>query len=144
MMTPDGRQNHNISAGQTSELDLTWKRWREAARASMAPEKYPYFNLSGGGDPLHLSRHGFGSGDSDPDAFLAIESESSRRAVFISSDMNSWHGNLAVHANSLPDHGDHWYIEVVVRPVGSLGVFRKSRQTGLWFSGQHRYHSPGN
>lgn len=35
-------------------------------------------------------------------------------------------------------------IDVHVRPIGFLGTYRRSRVTGLWFSGPHRYHSIGN
>lgn len=35
-----------------------------------------------------------------------------------------------------------WRVDVVVRPVGYLGTFRRSRTTGLWFSGRHRHHVP--
>jgi hypothetical protein len=35
-------------------------------------------------------------------------------------------------------------VEVVVRPLGWLGTYRQSTQTGRWFRGQHRWHVLGN
>lgn len=35
-------------------------------------------------------------------------------------------------------------VGVVCPPVGWLGNYRRSRDTGLWFRGQHRWHSLGN
>lgn len=35
-------------------------------------------------------------------------------------------------------------MDVIVRPLGWLGTYRKSRVTGLWFRGRHRWHMLGN
>ena len=35
-------------------------------------------------------------------------------------------------------------MDEVVRPLGWLGTYRKSRVTGLWFRGWHRWHMLGN
>ena len=32
----------------------------------------------------------------------------------------------------------------IVRPLGWLGTFRKSRVTTLWFRGRHQWHMLGN
>lgn len=41
-------------------------------------------------------------------------------------------------------HERDWRIDVFVRPFGFLGTYRHSWETGLWFSGKHRYHTVGN
>jgi hypothetical protein len=35
-------------------------------------------------------------------------------------------------------------VDVFVRQIGFVGTYRRSRDTGLWFAGQHRYHAVGN
>jgi hypothetical protein len=35
-------------------------------------------------------------------------------------------------------------VSVYVQTTGLMGKFRRSRETGLWFSGWERYHSVGN
>lgn len=59
--------------------------------------------------------------------------------------MQGWFRVLIEQGNSLPDfEGASWHVEVVCKPVGSLGTFRRSRVTGLWFAGPHRLHMLGN
>ncbi len=60
--------------------------------------------------------------------------------------MTGWYRALAEDAATLPgDEADRsWDVEVVVRPVGSLGTFRRSSSTGLWYAGRHRNHVVGN
>ena len=54
-------------------------------------------------------------------------------------------GGLAVQGTQLPPLGESsWHVDVRVRPIEFLGTYRRSRVTGLWFAGQHRYHSVGN
>lgn len=68
---------------------------------------------------------------------------SSRRAVYEHQHFGGWYAGLAEAAAALPPSSRSWQIDVLVRSVGFLGSYRKSRTTGLWFSGRHRYHSVG-
>jgi hypothetical protein len=36
-----------------------------------------------------------------------------------------------------------WRVDVVCQPLGWLGTFRRSRRSGLWFTGRHRWHELG-
>ena len=67
-----------------------------------------------------------------------------RTATLMLDSMVGWYRALAVHGATLPklEHRS-WHVDVVVRPVGHLGTYRRSRVTGLWFSGQHRHHIHG-
>ena len=53
-----------------------------------------------------------------------------------------WYQALARHGNALPcrPYGRSWGVEVVVRPLGWLGTYGRSRTTGHWFSGRYRWH----
>ncbi len=96
----------------------------------------------GGWDPLHLSAHLAGPLEEPTgDVTLVRTDRSRRRAVLLTDSMVGWYRALCTEGADLPDVGDRsWHVEVVVRSVGSLGVFRRSRVTGIWFSGPHRYH----
>lgn len=76
---------------------------------------------------------------------MIVADSERRRAVFISDTAYGWYADLANQGGELQgDSNRSWYIDVFVRTIGFLGTYRRSRQTGLWFSGQHRYHSVGN
>lgn len=99
----------------------------------------------GGYDPLHLSAHLSGPLEEPPgDVTLIRTDRSRRRAVLLVDSMVGWYRALCSEGGALPDLGNQsWRVEVVVRPVGSLGVYRRSRETGIWFAGRHRYHEFG-
>jgi hypothetical protein len=106
---------------------------------------YPGFLQDGGWDPLHLSTHLAGPlAQPTGDVTLVRTDSSRRRAVLLTDSMAGWYRALYTAGAALPDLGDRrWHVEVVVRPVGSHGVFRRSRATGIWLSGPHRYHRIG-
>lgn len=100
----------------------------------------------GGTDPLHLREHCRGPLDEPPSAPLLLRSsKSERRAVLLLDSMKGWYGALTDAGATLPAIGNRsWHVEVIVHPFGHLGTYRQSRDTGLWFAGQHRTHTPGN
>lgn len=56
-----------------------------------------------------------------------------------------WYSALRSLGAHLPPIGQQsWHVKVYVDPIGFLGEYRQPRQTGIWFAGQHRFHSPGN
>jgi hypothetical protein len=68
-----------------------------------------------------------------------------RRGSLILDSMVGWYRALIEAGDQLPAVGGRsWRVDVVVRPAGWLGTFRRSRTTGLWFSGRHRFHLVGN
>lgn len=123
-------------------LTPKWGRWLEATDAAV--QLTATHHLIGGKDPLHLTFHS-GSTGRDDAAALAVIDRTARRAVFLSDDMNGWYFGLEdVARRELGAGYGGWRVEVHVRSVGFLGVYRRSHQTGLWFVGRHRNHSPGN
>ena len=59
-------------------------------------------------------------------------------------NMIGWYRGLSDAEGYLPKLKNRsWYIDVFVKPVGWLGTYRRSRVTKLWFSGRHRFHTPG-
>lgn len=68
-----------------------------------------------------------------------------RKAVFVTSAADSWYMDLKDRGDKLAVAGvQSWKIDVVVKPIGYLGIYRRSMQTGLWFTGRHHYHAAGN
>jgi hypothetical protein len=58
--------------------------------------------------------------------------------------MVGWYRALVEAGSTLPQVEQRsWHVDVYARPVGHLGTYRRSRISGLWFSGPHRYHDPG-
>jgi hypothetical protein len=67
-----------------------------------------------------------------------------RRAIVVFENLVGWYHGLNDVQSSLPKlDNQSWYLDVVVKPVGWMGTYRRSRSTGIWFSGQHRFHTPG-
>jgi hypothetical protein len=110
--------------------------------------------IDAGGDPMEgsIGQLHFNSGGHLSEATEAAEPESlivtnksKSRALLVMDSMAGWYSALSSCDRALPDgESRSWRVEVYCRPVGGLGVFRRSRETGLWFSGQHRYHTWGN
>jgi hypothetical protein len=99
----------------------------------------------GGWDPLHLSIHIDGALQPVSGQPLLVRTRAAdRRAVLILDSMIGWYRALATESRSLPKLSGHsWRVEVVVKPVGWLGTYRKSGQSGLWFTGSHSVHMRG-
>lgn len=121
------------------------ERWLETARGAAASAGFPAPIGHGGWDELHLSAHSSGPlRDTAGDERLLRSAKTERTATLVSHSMTGWYRALAAHGAELPDIGDRsWRVDVVVRPVGHLGTFRRSRASGLWFSGPHRLHVRG-
>jgi len=100
----------------------------------------------GGGSNLHLERHLIcgldGKAGSEP---LLRTNREQRRAVLIVSKLIDWPAELYRRTGDLPDPGKRsWHVDVFCRQFGWLGTYRRSRETGLWFSGRHSVHMLGN
>ena len=102
--------------------------------------------LAGGSDPLHLGAHWSGPLDQASTPSLIVRTgRSERTAVLLAHGMKGWYRQLAARAVDLPSLTDRsWHVEVVVKPAGWLGTYRRSRVTGLWFAGPHSIHMYGN
>lgn len=104
----------------------------------------------GGGDSLHLGAHVITAAEAaeyDPhDVVLATDLVGSPRAVLSLPAYQGWYTTLGHFGAKLPARADGrmWRVSVIIRPLGSLGVYRQSRDTGRWFSGRHRWHQLGS
>lgn len=118
---------------------------RTAEEVSRSDTPAPY---GGGSDPLHLAVHSNGPLErlSSQTARLTTHPEGERRAALSLTSMTGWYRALRDNAASLPGIGTSpsWRVDVIVRPVGWLGTYRRSRLTGQWFSGRHRHHQVGH
>lgn len=79
-------------------------------------------------------------------ARLAGADIDTRSATVVSDTVSGWYSSLVLLGENLPPlSGDHsWHVDVFVKPIGFLGTYRRSRATGLWFSGRHSLHVVGN
>lgn len=76
--------------------------------------------------------------------FLVRTRSKERRAVLVADSMIGWYGTLIEHGSKLPDiGGSSWHVDVFAKPVGFLGTYRRSRETGIWFTGRHSVHRAG-
>jgi hypothetical protein len=117
---------------------------------------------AGGWDNMHLSGHCWApiartaSAQGAPIRSLPqIEIETSEfysridgergTAVLVTHQYTGWFDDLVDFGDQLEPlpSGRSWRVDVVCRPIGWLGTFRKSRETGLWFSGPHSLHEWG-
>ena len=127
------------------ELSPEWRRWLRLTNEQYDEARYPWFNYTFGGDQMHLTRSGGQQHKPDEAATITVIDRSSRRAVFVAERSDSWYFSLLRQAKSLPEIGSRsWHVDVIVKPIGFMGTYRRSRATGFWFTGQHRVHSPGN
>ncbi|MHC5796478.1 hypothetical protein ACVXZ4_09990 [Lacisediminihabitans sp. FW035] len=79
------------------------------------------------------------------DATLSVVSRPLKLAVLTVPSMIGWYSTLNRMAAQLPPIGaQSWHVEVYTKTTGYLGSYRRSRQTGLWFTGKHRFHQMGS
>lgn len=101
-----------------------------------APSGWDWAGHGASGAPRELA---------DAARLVGVDS-STRRGIFVSDYVGGWYAALADLGSKLPQlpKGRNWRINVFVKPIGYLGEYRRSRTTGLWFAGQHRFHTVGN
>lgn len=96
-------------------------------------------------DGLHLRMHFGGPLETETASPLALRSNPNEgTAVLVLESMVGWYRHLCLFGESLPPSNHRsWKVDVVVKPTGWLGTYRKSLETGLWFSGRHLFHVVG-
>jgi hypothetical protein len=124
----------------TPQLSPKWTQWLRDYNAR--PDRNTV--VGGPGDSLHLKDHIAQSHAADADKTCAVLSLQPPRAIFQTSAMDAWYWELRDYIRSLPPHARSWRVDAYVRPTGFLGTYRLSTQTGLIFTGRHRYHQMGN
>lgn len=101
--------------------------------------------VGGGYDPLHLSLHATIPVYEPIGQSRLLQSPKEKAASLTLDHRQGWYRQLPFHGQPLVSRlSDEWTVDVVVRPVGYLGRYRRSLSTGLWFSGLHRLHALGN
>lgn len=143
---PVGTPNQSWVTSTTSgrPLPQRWQQWLRQLETSAQATEHQWFTLDPG-DSLHLTGHLGEGGEPDLAAYLATVAAEHRKAVFVTSAADTWYVDLKNRGDKLPVAGvQSWKVDVFVKPIGYLGTYRKSMQTGLWFTGRHRYHAAGN
>lgn len=122
--------------------------WVDGVRARFEASRVPN-PLTGGGDPLHLNAHvDFASGELPKGvrpSDLSVKDDG-RSADLVVYSMTGWYRELVTYGGRLahPEPSRSVRVTVHCPHVGTLGEFRRSRDTGLWFSGKHSSHMLGN
>jgi hypothetical protein len=145
-MPPFGHQRWLHEAGLPTaseaavEVDRAWLENNEQqAVASGIPAP-----IGGGSDPLHLEGHCAGPLE-EPDASVSMNvSTTEQSAVLVADSAVGWYRGLSDAGTALPGDPDVWTVDLVVVPVGWIGAFSRSPQTGLWFTGDLDIHLRGN
>jgi hypothetical protein len=105
----------------------------------------------GGTDPMHLIDHALTPvlDHVAPAARLVVgaapTTTSPGHAVLLLEGYLGWYRTLHVRGTDLPTTPGcrSWHVDVVCKPLGWLGTYRRSWVTGRWFAGRHRWHEFG-
>ncbi len=132
----------DLADGYVSRHDPGPEFWR---RAEELRSRIEYTSpWTGDGNPLHLGHSWPAAGEPAGPGRIGVTDRPSGHAVIVLPAMAGWYTMLDRLAVDLPDRGNRsWRVEVVAKPVGWLGEFRKSRMTDLWFQGRHSVHEMG-
>lgn len=94
-------------------------------------------------DPLGLMSNAVGPMQ-QPDGSVQLTRTEDGRAVLVVESMTGWYRALAEQGATLPERNDEpWTVDVYAEPVGHLGRFRRSTDSGIWHSGPAHCHDPG-
>ena len=128
----------------TLEISPEW--WRQF-EANCQKQSFTFpapYSFTGGSNELHMGHFFQIVAEAPSEGRLLRSDEKTRTAVLVLDHFQGWYEQLVQQGKSLPSLGERsWYVDVVVRPVGWLGTFRRSRETGLWFQGKHSIHIVG-
>lgn len=131
--------------GGDTEQSLLFDFWADERLAEAEASRIPAPGNRYGVDLMHLSAHI--DGPLRPvggKAVLLRTGASQYHAVLLLDSMVGWYRALMREGEKLPKlPGRSWHVDVVVKPTGWLGTYRRSAVTGLWFSGRHHVHVKG-
>lgn len=118
---------------------------RLAERTRTRPEYRALFE--GGGDPLHLSMHLEWSAQGEKPRPLRARTVLRGEPVDYLLVGEQYRTLMAaLHTGAAPPvtDGRSTRVGVICPPIGWLGNYRRSRATGRWFRGRHRWHELGS
>ncbi len=125
----------------------------EETKPGQQPASAHSYVFTGGGDPLHLAWHakvhllGSDGEPGNPTARIMHDPPDGphREASLVLHRYAGWYADLVRLGSDLPVRRDgrSWRVHVTVAPLGYLGNYRRSKVTGRWFSGRHRWHMLG-
>lgn len=105
----------------------------------------PHWSL--GNDSLHLWVHAEewqASSETTLGGQLCAD-VATARATLLLDTATGWYSELTPAWRELPQGAPRdWRVDVVVRPIGWMGTYRRSWTTGRYFTGRHRWHELGN
>ncbi len=122
-------------------------------RRNPALEEHPWIqnHCLGGSDPFHSSFHvpvpvlpNYSCDRAEPPRWITNSTSNPPTATMITSRYPGWYAHLVHGGDKLPSSTRSWRVDVVIQPFGWLGQYRRSRQTGMWFTGRHRWHMLGH
>jgi hypothetical protein len=138
LRTAEATGTHTVLKPQPDEWARTRERseWREA--------------WTGGYDVMHLADHVLIPVYEPPASSRLVIGEAptatrSGSAVLMLDGYLGWYRTLHTLGAALPTVPGmrSWRVDVVCQPLGWLGTYRRSRSTGRWFAGRHRWHELG-
>lgn len=133
----------SVASATRTKLDLAG--WRQGGDFVNGRVPSPF---GGGGDPLHLSSHTRCAIQpyQGPVPPLLLRDDSTRRACLILDVYQGWYRALARTTTVLAPVRSRqaWTVEVICRPVGHLGLYRRCPYTGRWFAGALSAHLLGS
>lgn len=118
-------------------VDANWLQRVERATNGWSP-------YGGGSDPMHLAVHSMAPAE-EPKVDGLMAQGDGRSVLLVVDEYAGWYSALCRQGGALPPRTDgrSWRVDVVCRPIGWLGNFRRSRVTGRWFAGGHAVHMMG-
>ena len=133
----------SVAFATRTKLDLAG--WRQGGDFVNGPVPSPF---GGGGDPLHLFWHTRCAIQpyEVPVPPLLLRDDSTHRACLILDVYQGWYRALARTTTVLAPVSSRqtWTVEVICRPVGHLGLYRRCPYTGRWFAGSLSAHLLGS
>lgn len=116
--------------------------WRAFLRRGLHHHHDPFY---GGTDSLHLTAHTGKENQERSQHPIVHWNANNRGCLLVSAGLNHWLADLESLNESLPSSGERsWRVDVFDRKTGWLGMYRRSRVTGSWFTGKHSIHMMGS
>ncbi|MFT7626032.1 MAG: hypothetical protein ACI9WU_005225 [Myxococcota bacterium] len=129
--------------GEEHAPDPTWWGAFESSLADAQAPAYLLGPYSGDQNNLHLG-HSVLNMTVVPPWTFALNGPG--QGLLLVDAAQGWYQALAHATRDIgrPPPGKRWCVDVIVRPIGWMGRFQLSPQTGCWFLGRHATHLAGS